>query len=210
MWNIRLTLNVLIWTLVIGGSLFFLWTDVFVYLTGFRSKSFGTSIFNNQLMVVVHLVGGTTALLCGPFQFWKGFRDKYLKLHRNMGKAYMIGGTMVALSAFRSSLISVCLPCRISLFLTALLMFTCIVVAWYAIRNRHIKQHKQFMIRSYVLMLAFVFVRIDAILPLDFMFGTIEDPTFRRTVNEYFFSFFPLIITEFALTWLPYIRTLRK
>lgn len=59
-------------------------------------------------------------------------------------------------------------------------------------------------------MLAFVFVRIDSIFPLDFMFGQISDPTFRRTVNEYFFSFFPLIITEILMVWRPYILTLRS
>ena len=62
------------------------------------------------------------------------------------------------------------------------------------------------MIRSYVCALAFVTVRIDGIFPLDFLFSNIEDPTFRRTVNEYFFSFVPLIIAEIMMTWLPSIK----
>ena len=32
-----------------------------------------------------------------------------------------------------------------------------------------------------------------------FLFGQIEDPTYSRTVNEYFFSFVPLIIGEIFL-----------
>lgn len=206
----KAAVSVLWWIAVIGFSLFFLWTDVFPYLQGYRSPSFGSTFFRNQFFVVVHLVGGTAALLTGPFQFWPGFREKNMRLHRLLGKVYLIGGVLVGFSALRSSLISKCAPCRISLFLTGVLLLITLITAWLAIKKRHIKPHRQFMIRSYVLMLAFVFVRIDSIFPLDFMFGQISDPTFRRTVNEYFFSFFPLIITEILMVWRPYILTLRS
>jgi hypothetical protein len=59
------------------------------------------------------------------------------------------------------------------------------------------------MVRSYICVLAFVAVRIDDVFPLDFLFGTIEDPTFRRVVNEYFFSFAPLVFAEIFITWWP-------
>jgi len=41
----------------------------------------------------------------------------------------------------------------------------------------------------------------DDIFPLTFLFGVIEDPTFRRVVNEYFFSFVPLLVAEMGMTW---------
>lgn len=59
------------------------------------------------------------------------------------------------------------------------------------------------MVRSYVCVLAFVAVRLDDIVSLNFLFGNIEDPVFRRTVNEYFFSFVPLIIAEIIMVWWP-------
>lgn len=59
------------------------------------------------------------------------------------------------------------------------------------------------MVRSYVCILAFVAVRIDDVVSLNFLFGNIEDPLFRRTVNEYFFSFVPLIIAEIVMVWFP-------
>lgn len=62
------------------------------------------------------------------------------------------------------------------------------------------------MIRSYICGLAFVTVRIHGIFPLDFLFSNIEDPTFERTVNEYFFSFVPLIIAEVLMIWLPTVK----
>lgn len=52
-------------------------------------------------------------------------------------------------------------------------------------------------------MMTFVAVRIDGILPLDFLFGTIEDGTYRHAVNEYFFSFVPLIFAEIIMIWWP-------
>ena len=59
------------------------------------------------------------------------------------------------------------------------------------------------MVRSYVCVIAFVAVRIDDVFSLDFLFGAIADPTFRRVVNEYFFSFVPLIISEIIMIWWP-------
>ena len=59
------------------------------------------------------------------------------------------------------------------------------------------------MVRSYVCVLAFVLVRVDDVISLNFLFGTIKDSTVRRVVNEYFFSFVPLIIAEIFMTWWP-------
>ena len=64
------------------------------------------------------------------------------------------------------------------------------------------------MIRSYVCVLSFVAVRIDDIFPLTFLFGQIEDHIFRRTANEYFFSFVPLLVTEIQMIWWPSVKTM--
>lgn len=66
------------------------------------------------------------------------------------------------------------------------------------------------MVRSYVCVLAFVTVRLNYLLPLDFLFGTIEDPTYRRMVNEYFFSFVPLIVAEILMVWWPSVAYIFK
>jgi uncharacterized membrane protein len=152
------------------------------------------------------MTGGTLILLLGPIQFWNWFRDNFLQVHRLLGKIYLSGAGLAGLSALRISLISACLPCRISLFLLAVFMILSSVFAWITIKQHNIRAHKQFMVRSYVCALAFVTVRIDGIFPLDFLFSNIEDPTFRRTVNEYFFSFVPLIIAEIIMTWFPAIK----
>lgn len=142
-------------------------------------------------------------MLLGPMQFWKGFRNRFLKFHRTAGKLYIIGVLLAGVSALRLSVISYCVPCRLSLFILTLLALLSTWFAWKTIKAKNIKAHRQFMIRSYICVLAFVMVRVDNVLPLNFMFGQIEDPIFNRTVNEYFFSFVPLLVAEILMVWIP-------
>ena len=201
--TLAVTLKIGVWTVIIASSLYFFLDNVIAYFYGYRSRNFGLTLFNNQLWVILHLAGGTLALLLGPVQFWSFIRNRYKSFHRLSGKIYMAGVVLIALSAFRLSLESYCVPCRVSLFLLTVFVTLSTFFAWKAIKSRNIKTHRQMMVRSYVCVLAFVAVRLDDILPLDFMFGAIEEPLFRRVVNEYFFSFVPLIIAEIAMTWWP-------
>jgi uncharacterized membrane protein len=196
----------LVWIVVIAASAYFFMDNVWAFTQGYRSNIIGDSLFNNQVWVVAHLVGGTLALFTGPVQFWKFVRNRYINFHRVLGKIYLAGTFLTGLSALRLSLVSHCAPCRISLFITAVLLLFTISAAWYTIKQRNVKAHRQFMVRSYVLLLAFVLVRIDGAIPLTFLFGEIQDKTYNRIVQEYFFSFAPLIFTEIGLTWLPMLR----
>lgn len=198
----------LTWSIIIALSVYFFIENVFDYFTGFRSKIFGNSFFNNQVWVVSHLIGGTLALFLGPLQFWKDLRTNYQSFHRITGKIYILGALITGLSALRLSLISTCHPCRISLFILAVLVLVTTIAAYLLVRHKNIKAHRQFMVRSYVTVLSFVAVRIGDVVSMDFLFGSITDPTFNRVVNEYFFSFVPLICAEIAMTWYPQLKTI--
>lgn len=194
------------WILIISLSAYFFADNVLAYFYGYRSEGFIAS----PVWTACHMIGGTFALLLGPLQFWKWLRTRYITLHRLLGKIYIIGTIIAGISALRLSLISYCISCRISLFILAVLVLFTTSAAWWCIKNRNVEAHRQFMVRSYVCVLAFVLVRIDPILPLDFLFGTIEDSIFSRTVQEYFFSFVPLIIAEIFLTWIPVLKQTKK
>jgi uncharacterized membrane protein len=194
------------WTIVIGLSLYFLIENVGAYFTGYRSDSYS----NNPIWVSSHLIGGTLALVTGPIQFSKWMRNKYINFHKLTGKIYIIGAFITGLSAVRLSLISSCVTCRVSLFILAVLVLFTTFSAWWCVKNRNIKAHQQFMLRSYICILSFVAVRIGGIIPLDFLFGQIEDPTFSRTVNEYFFSFVPIICGEIGIIWIPTLKNIKK
>ncbi|MFT4847544.1 MAG: putative membrane protein [Sediminicola sp.] len=194
------------WTIIIGLSAYFFLENVGVYFTGYRSESY----IKNPIWVSSHLIGGTLALLTGPIQFSKWIRNKYLNFHKLTGKIYIISAFMVGISAIRLSLISSCVTCRVSLFILAVLVLFTTFSAWWCVKNRNILAHKQFMVRSYICILSFVAVRIGGIIPLDFLFGQIEDPTFSRTVNEYFFSFVPLICGEIFIIWIPTLKNIKR
>ncbi len=206
----RTILLIIFWTIVIAFSVYFFFDNVVAYLFGYRSPLWGDRFFNNQFWVSMHLFGGTLALFFGPVQFWEWLRKHYTSLHRNTGKLYMAGIVLIGISAFRLSLVSPCVPCRVSLFLLTVFAVLTTAFAWLAIKRRNIKVHRQMMVRSYVCVLAFVLVRIGGILPLDFLFGTVEDPLFARVIQEYFWSFVPLIITEIFITWWPQVSYMFK
>jgi uncharacterized membrane protein len=192
------------WAIVVGLSVYFFIDNVAVYLTGFKSKNFTS----NPFWVGLHLVGGTLALFFGPIQFSKWLRNRYLTFHRLSGKIYIIGAFIAGLSALRLSVISSCTPCRVSLFILAALVLATTFSAWWSIKKKNVAAHRQFMIRSYICVFSFVAVRIGGLFPLDFLFGQIDDPTLDRTVNEYFFSFVPLIIGEILMTWWPTLKSI--
>lgn len=193
------------WSFILLLSVYFFLDNVIAYFYGYRSRMFGETLFDNQLWVVMHMVGGSMALLLGPTQFWPFIRNRFLAFHRVAGKIYMTGIALIGISAGRLSLISTCVPCRISLFLLTVFAVLSTWFAWRAIKTRNTKTHRQMMVRSYVCVLAFVAVRIDDVYSLNFLFGEIKDPTFRRVVNEYFFSFVPLIFAEIIMIWWPSI-----
>lgn len=210
----RFTINslllILMWAGIILLSVYFFMDNVIAYFYGYRGRMWGNSFFHNQLWVTMHMIGGTLTLLLGPMQFWPFIRNRFLNFHRISGKIYMAGIALIGISAGRLSLISSCHPCRISLFLLTVFAVLSTFFAWKAIKARNIKVHRQMMVRSYICVLAFVAVRIDDIFPLDFLFGTIEDRTLRRVVNEYFFSFVPLLFAEIIMVWIPGVFYRRK
>lgn len=196
-------LMLLFWAIIITFSLYFFMDNVVAFLFGYRSKNFGNSFLNNQFWIVLHLIGGTMTLLLGPTQFWPFVRNRYLAFHRLAGKVYMFGVLLIGISVIRLAWVSECVPCRISLFLLGVFVVLSTWFAWKAILGKDLQTHQQMMIRSYICVLAFVAVRVDQVIALDFLFGSIEDPIFRRVVNEYFFSFVPLIFAEILMIWMP-------
>ncbi len=88
-----------LWTLIIALSVYFLFDNVIAYFFGYRSTLFGDSLFQNQLWVALHMAGGTIVLLLGPIQFWKWFRIKFLRVHRLLGKLYILGAGVAGLAA---------------------------------------------------------------------------------------------------------------
>lgn len=112
--------------------------------------------------LIGHISGGLIALSLGPFQFWTAFRNRYLKVHRMMGMAYISGILVGVISSIALSLttgIAIHWTWSLALIGLALAWFGTTGMAFRFILLRRISLHKEWMIRSYVVTFAFVLFR---------------------------------------------------
>lgn len=112
-----------------------------------------------------HGLGGSLALALGALQFSTRFRRRYLALHRMTGKIY-IGGTFVAAPiaiwmAFINSPWFL-IPFTVVQSITWML-FT--FVAYLCIRRGDISSHREWMMRSYAIVLIFLEGRVLMAIP---------------------------------------------
>jgi uncharacterized membrane protein len=116
-------------------------------------------------MMLPHGVAGALALLLAPFQFSTRLRRRSPKLHRILGRLYVAG---VAIAA------PVAIPIAVILGPPALVpaatIQTCgwlltTAVGLYCIRIGQIRQHEEWMTRSYPFAMVFVFARAILAIP---------------------------------------------
>jgi len=111
--------------------------------------------------LMLHITGGMVALLTGPWQFSQRMRRRYLALHRLMGRIYLIA---IACGAVGSFYLAATTPggwaWGTAMAGLALAWVTTSGMAFYAIRQRQIQVHKEWMVRSYVVTFAFVTFRL--------------------------------------------------
>ncbi|HKO96529.1 MAG TPA: DUF2306 domain-containing protein [Pyrinomonadaceae bacterium] len=120
--------------------------------------------------LLFHAGGGIVALSLGPWGFWNGLRNRYLRLHRWMGRIYLlavlvgsIAGLYLAATAFGG------LPTRIGFGMLGALWLISGVMAYLHIRRGNVQIHRQWMIRNYALTFSAVMLRLW--LPLFFSLG---------------------------------------
>ena len=176
-------------------ALWFLNSFAFQYLTVDRDR-FGIYWLRHKWLYV-HIVGGTLALLLGPLQFWLGLNARRKILHGVLGGTYILGvfvGGSAALYlawntdfgwVFGFGMTEMAVAWMISTTLAAI-----------AILRRLPEQHREWMIRSYVLTFGFVTFRIfNQVLQVAGVGTTLE----QMTAASWFSWSIPLFITEFAI-----------
>ncbi len=207
---IKKILFIISWSIILLISTYFYFDNVIPYFNGSSSQE----ITNRQWKKIIHFIAAACTLFLGPIQFWPFIRNRYRKWHRLAGKVY-IGGSLVSAVLVFYLLADYQLPGAVpSLgFLAVIWLFTIVAAFWFAIK-KNFKLHQQFMIRSYVCALAFVYIRLlPYINEYTKIFSFIENTEMRSTVYEWVCWVYPLFITEFLLSWWPSIekqRALKK
>ena len=123
-------------------------------------ENYGTYYFPRVFWVFPHIVLGIFATIIGPFQFMSKIRNKYLKTHRQLGRVYIVSTILSGISGmYMAATSGVNLPFAVGLFVLGFAWSVSAIMAFVSIKNKKIALHKDWMIRSYVLTLAFVSFR---------------------------------------------------
>jgi uncharacterized membrane protein len=111
--------------------------------------------------LLLHVGGGLAALLLGPWQFRSRLRARRPRLHRGLGRAYLLavlagglGGLALAPLAYGGA------SARAGFGALAIFWLTTGALAFHAIRHRDVRRHRAWMIRCYALTFAAVTLRL--------------------------------------------------
>jgi uncharacterized membrane protein len=110
--------------------------------------------------LLLHVAAGGVALLTGPVQLWLGMSQRAMRVHRRLGLAYVTSVGIGAIAAFYLAThtnLGWGFGAGISGLGVAWVVTTTLAIA--AIRRGLIEQHREWMIRSYVVTFAFVTFR---------------------------------------------------
>jgi uncharacterized membrane protein len=109
------------------------------------------------LLFVVHALSGSVALISGPLQFNRLLRNKNRNLHRVIGRLYVWAIWLASVGGLWSALFfNVNIAAKLAFGTLAILWFSTTTVAYLHIRQRKIREHREWMIRSFALSFFFV------------------------------------------------------
>lgn len=133
------------------------------YFLGFSAEAVGPYFSGRRAGLLPHVYGGLVALAAGLVQLWLGLTRRTGVWHWRMGRVYVaaiaigaLGGLYLALTIPASSPLAY----RTGLFFLSIAWIITTGMAILAIRLRRIPLHRDWMLRSYTVTLAFVFFRI--------------------------------------------------
>lgn len=130
------------------------------YLTDYSPASYTPYLWPRRAGLIPHLAGGALALTAGLVQIWLGLTNRVGALHHALGRGYAIGVLIGSIGGFYLALtIPGPLPYAAGLFMLCVAWLLTTGMALYSIRTRRIEQHRDWMLRSYIVTFAFVTYR---------------------------------------------------
>jgi uncharacterized membrane protein len=192
--------------LVTVGAIFFWLVAAMPYATLDR-QSFGPApdvYWDRRYVLWLHILGGTVAMFIGPVQLWLGEMRRRLGLHRTLGIVYLAGAALTCGAGFYMSLTTpVGFVFGSGLFFLSVACTVATALAYLAIRRRNLLQHREWMIRSYVTIFAFVFFRAIVVALRGFGVGDpgLEGEILRASFAAWSCWAVPLLVTELFLQY---------
>jgi hypothetical protein len=158
--TIKRTLTLVAWTGIVMLSVGFVFKYVLFYYRHYDAASFDV-YWLRRGWLLLHINGGTLALLTGPWQFWTGLRRRNLTIHRWTGRLFLLGVAMGVTGAVGlSATTTYGWGFAVGLMGLATAWLVTTGMAYVSIRKGLVELHKEWMIRAYVVTFAFVTFRI--------------------------------------------------
>ncbi len=156
----KLVVKILAWGGILSLAIGFILKYVFHYYLHYDQASFDP-YWPRRGWLLLHITGGTLALLMGPWQFWTGLRRRNLQIHRWTGRLFLVGVAMGVTGATGLSLTTTYgWGFAVGLVGLACAWTVTTGMAYYSIRKGLVEFHKEWMIRAYVVTFAFVTFRV--------------------------------------------------
>jgi uncharacterized membrane protein len=172
----------------------FITSEVLLIIDYPMYHAYRLQVIADRGLLIPHTLAGIFALLIGPINFSSRLRQRHLKLHRVLGRIYVVSvfigaATGVALAAGRPGFPGTCGQ--------AAAWVVCTTAAFITARNRHIVQHRQWMIRSYAVTFTFVSSRVLNLWPR--YWSHLGDSL--SAVGVIAFTLASLLIVDLGLNW---------
>lgn len=112
-------------------------------------------------LLLPHIIGGVVALLLGPWQFSEWVRQRNLRLHRWVGRAYLIAVVVGSIAGLAMATVSLGgLVTHTGFGLLAGLWLLTASLAYFRVLRGDIDSHREWMTRNYALTFAAVTLRL--------------------------------------------------
>lgn len=112
-------------------------------------------------MLFIHITTSIVALVIGPFTLSTKFRERNINRHRIVGRIYMVGILLGGVSGLYLSFYATGgLVAKLGFGLLSILWLASAYQALHRVKNKQIKDHRNWMIRNYSLTFGAVTLRI--------------------------------------------------
>lgn len=181
----------LLWASLIVGVVFIAVAGVPYLIPGSDSIS---GFAGREPWIIAHIVAGSIALILGPFQIWLGTTRKAMAYHRTLGYGYLVSVLISSSAAFYLAVTTKNgWMFGMGLFGLGVAWVLSTGLAFAAVLKHEFDQHQEWMIRSYVVTLGFVFFRVFLVASSVLEIGMIGE---RLVVASWICWAFPLLATE--------------
>lgn len=109
------------------------------------------------LIFIIHALSGSAGLISGALQFNRKILNKRRFAHQLIGMVYVYAIWITSIAALWNAIyFGVSMPAKIAFGTLAMFWFSTTTIAFVYIRRHKIREHREWMIRSYSLSLFFV------------------------------------------------------